>query len=148
MTTLGVPKELEPISSTGTRLGPVETALTHGLASAHDSAVRPLKPMLRYAGFEQTGSIRTYLFDHLVTGQKSTPMALSAEIPLLMKYHVSIQDGPALCLQVLSLAVSNPETVGTGGSGRELTEDDIVAYLATKPKPPESKSKREKPATI
>jgi len=102
--------------------------------------------MLRYAGFEQTGSVRTYLFDHVVIGQKSTKMVVSAEIPLFLKYHVSIQDGPALCLHVLSSAVSNLEAANPIGPSCELTEDDIIAYLASKPKPPE-KGKREKPAT-
>ena len=147
MTPPGIPKKPEPTSSPGTPLGPVETALSHGLAPVHDSAARPSKPMLRYAGFEQTGSVRTYLFDHVVVGQKSTPLVVSAEIPLFLKYHVSIQDGPALCLQVLSSAVSKLEAADTSGPSRELTEDDIVAYLASKPKPPESKNKREKPAT-
>ena len=147
MTPLGVPKELEPTRSALSPLGPVETALSAGLESAHVSAVRPSKPMLRYAGFEQTGSVRTYLFDHVVVGQKSTHMVVNAEIPLFLKYHVSIQDGPALCLQVLSLAVSKLEAADAGGPSCELTEDDVIAYLASKPKPAESKSKREKPAT-
>ena len=142
---LGASKELQPSVSAATPLGPVETVLSNALDAARDSAVRPSKPMLRYAGFEQTGSVRTYLFDHIVMGQKSTPMVVSANIPLFLKYHVSIQDGPALCLQVLSLAVSNLENTSPRGPSCELTEDDIVAYLASKPRPPE-KPKREKPA--
>ena len=147
MTPTGVPKELDHTSSTVSPLGQVEIALTSGLEPARASVAHLPKPILRYSGFEQTGNVRTYLFDHLVTGQKSTPMAVSAEIPLLMKYHVSIQDGPALCLQVLSAAVGKLEAADASEPSRELTEDDIVAYLASKPKPPESKSKREKPAT-
>jgi hypothetical protein len=95
--------------------------------------------MLRYTGFEQIGSVRTYLFNRVVIGQKSTPMVVTAEIPMFLKHHVSIQDGPALCLHVLSLESAD-------GPSRELTEDDIVAYLASKPRPVAPKGKREKPS--
>jgi len=101
--------------------------------------------MLRYTGFEQIGSVRTYLFNRVVIGQKSTPMVVTAEIPMFLKHHVSIQDGPALCLYVLSSDISKPEAASADGPSREVTEEDIVAYLATKPRPAAPKGKREKP---
>ena len=137
MTHLGESREFKPSASAASPLAPVDTALTNGLDHARASGVRQAQ-MLRYAGFEQTGSVRTYLFNRVVIGQKSTPMVVTAEIPMFLKHHVSIQDGPALCLHVLSLETAD-------GPSRELTEEDIVAYLATKPRPPAPKGKREKP---
>jgi hypothetical protein len=102
--------------------------------------------MLRYTGFEQIGSVRTYLFNHVVIGQKSTPMVVTAEIPMFLKHHVSIQDGPALCLYVLSLEMNKLDAASADGPSRELTEEDIVAYLASKPRPATPKGKREKPS--
>ena len=103
-------------------------------------------PMLRYAGFEQVGSVRSYLFDRVVVGEKTTHVVMAAEIPLFMKYRLRIQDGPALCLHVLSADIDKVEPVLATGANRELTEEDIVAYLATRPSPPQPKGKREKPS--
>ena len=116
----------------------MDADLTNGLDHVRRSAARQSQ-MLRYTGFEQIGSVRTYLFNRVVIGQKSTPMVVTAEIPMFLKYHVSIQEGPALCLHVLSLESAE-------GPSRQLTEDDIVADLAAKPRPAAPKGKRDKPA--
>jgi len=144
VTHLGESGDFKPSGSAGSPLGPVDTALTNGLDHARGPGARQSQ-MLRYTGFEQIGSVRTYLFNHVVIGQKSTPMVVTAEIPMFLKHHVSIQDGPALCLYVLSLEMNKPEAASADGPGHELTEDDIVAYLATKPRPAAPKGKREKP---
>lgn len=101
--------------------------------------------MLRYAGFEQIGSVRTYLFNRVVIGEKTTQVVMAAEMPLFMKYHLHIQDGPALCLHVLLLDIDRQETEHATNANRALTDEDIVAYLATRPAPPPPKGKREKP---
>jgi hypothetical protein len=144
VTHLGESREFKPSAAAGSPLAPVDAVLANGLDHARGSGARQAQ-MLRYAGFEQTGSVRTYLFNRVVIGQKSTPMVVTAEIPMFLKHHVSIQDGPALCLYVLTLEINKLEAASVDGPNRELTEDDIVAYLATKPQPPAPKGKREKP---
>lgn len=145
MTHLGESKDYKLSTPAASPLAHVDAAITNGLEHARGSGARQSQ-MLRYAGFEQIGSVRTYLFNRVIIGQKSTPMVVTAEIPLFLKHHVSIQDGPALCLHVLSLEMNNLEAASTDGPTRELTEEDIVAYLATKPRPVAPKGKREKPS--
>jgi hypothetical protein len=101
--------------------------------------------VLRYAGFDQSGNVRSYLFQRVVLGEKNTLVIVAAEIPLLVKHHVRIQDGPALCLHVLLLDIQSIE-LSEPVLRRALTDTDITSYLATRPQPaPSTKGKREKP---
>jgi len=101
---------------------------------------------LRYAGFDQTGNIRSYLFQRVVVGEKNRLIVVAAEIPLLVKHRVRIQDGPSLCLHVLLLEMQLIESSEPPISRRALTDTDILTYLASRPQPaPSAKGKREKP---
>lgn len=146
MTPLGSSKDFETSAFAVSPAGPVETALTDGLQKApHVSVARQSAPMLRYAGFEQVGNVRSYLFNHVVIGEKSTEVMVAVEISLFTKHHLRIQDGPALCLHVLSLDIEKEELAHAAGANHELTDQDIVAYLATRPIPAQTKGKRDKP---
>ena len=98
---------------------------------------------LRYSGFDQRDNTRYYVFQYRVEGEKSRPIVVSAEIPLLVKHHVRIQDGPDLCLRTLMLEISGFDLSQTGALQRVLTAEDLLAYLANQP-PPAVKGKREK----
>jgi hypothetical protein len=102
-------------------------------------------PVLRYAGFDQTGDIRAYLFQRVVIAEKNKLIVVAAEISLFVKHRVRIQDGPALCLHVLTLELENLELSEVAAVRRALTENDVVAYLASRPQPAPPKGKREAP---
>jgi len=94
----------------------------------------PLRlPVLRYAGFEQTDGIRSYLFQHISPGEKHRMIAVSADMSLFTQHRVRIQDGPALCLYVLKLAQDAPPSEPLSAL-RSLTNQYILGYLATLPK--------------
>ena len=108
-----------------------------------------LPAVLRYAGFDQSGNVRSYLFQRVVAGEKNRLIVVAAEIPLLVKHHVRIQDGPALCLHVLLLEMQSIELSEPPVSRRVLTETDVLTYLAGRPQPaPSTKGKREKPPSL
>jgi|SRR5713226_3851923 hypothetical protein len=110
-------------------------------------AVGP-KSTLRYSGFDQQDNTRSYVFQYMVPGEKAIPIIVSAEIPLLVKHHVRIQDGPALCLYTLMLEIHGVDFCRTAKPLRLLTAEDVLAFLASLPPPPASKGKREKRAEI
>jgi hypothetical protein len=115
-----------------------------------DAQLKPdphkLPAALRYAGFDQSGNVRSYLFQRVIVGEKNRLIVVTAEIPLLVKHHVRIQDGPALCLHVLLLELQSIELSQPPVSRRALTDTDILTYLAGRPQPaPSIKGKREKP---
>ena len=90
---------------------------------------------LRYSGFDQRDNTRSYVFQYHVPGEKARPIVVSAEIPLLVKHNVRIQDGPALCLRTLMLEISGFDLSQTGALLRVLTAEDLLAYLASRPAP-------------
>jgi hypothetical protein len=102
------------------------------------------KSTLRYSGFDQQDNTRSYVFQYIVPGEKARPIIVSAEIPLLLKHHVRIQDGPALCLYTLMLEIHGVDFCRTAKPLRLLTAEDLLAYLASQPPPPATKGKREK----
>jgi len=91
---------------------------------------------LRYYGFDQRDNTRSYVFQYRVAGEKARPIVVSAEIPMLVKHNVRIQDGPALCLRTLLLEISGLDLSQTGALRRVLTAEDLLAYLASRPAPP------------
>jgi hypothetical protein len=94
------------------------------------------KSTLRYSGFDQRDNTRHYVFQYRVSaGEKARPIVVSAEIPLLVKHHVRIQDGPELCLRTLMPEIAGFDLSQTGALRRVLRAEDLLAYLASQPAP-------------
>jgi hypothetical protein len=122
------------------------TTLTKEPQAVAEVRVGSPASVLRYSGFDQQENTRSYVFQYIVLGEKAKPIIVSAEIPLLVKHHVRIQDGPALCLYTLMLEIQSLDFSQTGIVRRLLTAQDLAAYLASQPRPAEGKGKREKRA--
>jgi len=120
------------------------STVTNDLQAVGELRAAGPKSTLRYSGFDQQGNTRSYVFQYFVPGEKARPIIISAEIPLLLKHHVRIQDGPALCLYTLMLEIHGVDFCRT--ALRLLTAEDVMAYLASQPTPPANKGKREKRA--
>lgn len=78
---------------------------------------------LRYAGFDQTQSTRSYKFDAGMPDGTIGRMIVTVELSLFLKHHVSIQEGPSLCARKLT---SDLEANVAGE--HQLSEQDIQAY--------------------
>jgi cold shock CspA family protein len=95
----------------------------------------PLSVRLRYMGFEQVGSLRSYRFDRISPGEEKKTFVVTTDLALFLKHHLRIQEGPALCLHLLS------EDMGALGPAAwpllqcQLTDRDILAHLAAQPVP-------------
>ena len=89
---------------------------------------------LRYSGFDQRDDTRNYVFQYSVPGEKAKPIVVSADISLLVKHHVRIQDGPDVCLHTLMLEIQGVFSQ-SGVPRRVLTAEDLIAYLACQPIP-------------
>jgi cold shock CspA family protein len=114
---------------------------------ATDAQVRRRPVALRYAGFDQVDDARLYLFQHIVPGEKKKLFVVSAKMSLFVKYHIRIQDGPPLCLYVLALEMDTLEPSPGEILRHELTDQDVLAYLASRPAPAAKvNGKREKQA--
>jgi hypothetical protein len=95
--------------------------------------------VFRYVGFDQAKSIRTFRFERTFTGELAEIFSVSTDLALLAKYHISLQEGPALCSRLLTLEL---DEVGAPVLERALTETDILADLAARPGPGARNHKR------
>ena len=103
---------------------------------------------IRYSGFDQRDNTRSYVFQYIVLGEKAKPIVVTVEIPLFLTHQIRIQDGPALCLHTLMLEINGLDFPPTGTLRRQLTAQDVLAYLASRPLPAVVKGKREKRADV
>jgi cold shock CspA family protein len=64
--------------------------------------LQPKKPNgpveLRFVGFEQANSIRTFHFQAIVAGKETREYSVTADVTLFGKHRIGIQEGPALWL--------------------------------------------------
>ena len=87
---------------------------------------------LRYMGFEQRGAARDYRFDQVSVGGDTIHLVVEIAMTLFTKFHVGIQDGPALCLHALNIESK------TGGvsfhllPSRALTGSDVQIFVDSK----------------
>jgi len=104
-------------------------------ASTQAAEKRRENPSLRYMGFEQTESIRAYMFEQVTPGETTRGYLVIVDLALFAKHHVGIQDGPALCLRLLM------DELAAAGEGRQpplrrsLTDQHMLAHLASRPAP-------------
>ena len=96
---------------------------------------RPQITRLRYIGFEHRGNTRAYLFEGLTPGTEKRTFAVSADLALLAKHHVGMQEGPALCLHLLAEELDAEETPALASFKYSLSDREMLAYLANRPTP-------------
>ena len=83
---------------------------------------------LQYAGFTQTGMIRTYRFKRLSHGEGPREFIVNADLDLFAKHHIGIQEGPALSLRLISLGPSSSLPASWPRS-QSLSEADLLDHL-------------------
>jgi len=87
---------------------------------------------IEYRGFTHPLSgIRRYEFHGTELKRQPLVFVLSIEIALFPKHQLSIQDGPAICLQILAKAQSDGEVGRESFQGYTITTLDVEAYAAT-----------------
>jgi hypothetical protein len=105
----------------------------------HEPARRPSKghsdvTHFQYVGFQHIGSVRAYRFNRVTQGEETRQFVVNADLALFAKYHVAIQEGPALCLHLL-LSAAVDIAGASAEPSQSLTDQDMVAHLARRPVP-------------
>lgn len=96
---------------------------------------------LRYMGFESQGDARIYRFERLSRGEDKQTFALKIDMLLFRKYHVTIQEGPALCLWLLGTELKMEAASQLQLPGA-ITDQYMSAWVATKPLPGSKSGRR------
>lgn len=101
---------------------------------------------LRYLGFEQSGGARSYRFERISAAEDKKTFLITAEMSLFLKHHIGIQEGPALCLHLLSEALGKQGPTEASSSRSWLTDTDMLAHIASRPVPPPKRGRKHPPS--
>lgn len=83
-----------------------------------------------YRGFEQINGIRKFKFAGIVEKQPQHLFCFAVDLKLLTEHRVSIQETPALCLQVLMRAAKDGVPQIDSSLDYLLGTDDMLAFTA------------------
>lgn len=87
------------------------------------------KPDLRYVGFDQEGNVRHFKFDSFVTGNESRQrFVVTVDMDLFRAHHISVQDGPELCLHKLMAELESSPDVNR----HVMSDADLLSYEQTR----------------
>jgi cold shock CspA family protein len=88
---------------------------------------------VRYLGFEQTGNVRAYKFERLSPGGEKQTATVSTDLALFLTHHIGLQDGPVLCLRLVTAELDGIDSDSRLPFQRSLTDADMLAHLASRP---------------
>jgi|SRR5438270_7201624 len=104
-----------------------------------------------YLGFSQRQNIRMYRFQSIIRPKRPAKtetkleFLLTADMALLARYHVPVQDGPTLCLKILAAASSTADTDVIEFPMRTITAEDVSAFVSARDALKAAKLVRRKP---
>lgn len=104
-----------------------------------------------YLGFSQQKNIRSYRFQSIIRPKRPSRIEtkleflLTADMALLARYHVPVQDGPTLCLKILAAASSTADADVIQFSMRAITAEDVSAFASAREALKTAKLVRRKP---
>ena len=87
---------------------------------------------LQYIGFEQMKDIREYIFHGVAHGEETKVFRVVTDLERFRRNHVSMQEGPALCLRILTIDLEAPESPQQPSLRHALTDHDMLAYLLSR----------------
>ena len=88
--------------------------------------------VVRYVGFDQANAVRTFKFERTFPGEAAELFRVTTDLALFAKHQITFQEGPALCLRLLTVELEIP---GSPLPQRDLTEEDILTHVARRPGP-------------
>lgn len=104
-----------------------------------------------YMGFHQQANLRCFRFqaiqpkERTAKTSKAIDLTLTADLSLLARYKISIQDGPTLCLQILVGALTGAEENAVAFASYAITLQDVIAYASARTANEEAKIAQRKP---
>ena len=87
---------------------------------------------LQYIGFEQVNNTREYIFHGIAHGEETKVFRVITDLELFRRNHVGMQEGPAMCLRILTTDLESPEPPQQPSLRHALTDQDMLAYLLSR----------------
>jgi hypothetical protein len=108
---------------------------------------------LVYMGFTQEAGIRCFHFQRILTQArlanvpKIVQFTLKADMSLFMEYRIPVQEGPAICLQILTDALAGFEENAIAPAAFAVTVEHLSTFASARTASEEAKTARRKQRT-
>jgi pyrroloquinoline quinone (PQQ) biosynthesis protein C len=108
---------------------------------------------LVYMGFTQEASVRCFHFQRILTQArlanlpKTVQFTLKADMALFMEYRIPVQDGPAICLQILNNALAGSEEAEVAPASFAVTTEHLSNFASARTANEEARTARRKQRT-
>jgi pyrroloquinoline quinone (PQQ) biosynthesis protein C len=105
---------------------------------------------LVYMGFTQEAGVRCFHFQRILTQArlanlpKSVQFTLKADMALFMEYRIPVQDGPAICLQILNEALTGSEENAVLPASFAVTTEHLSSFASARTATEEARAARRK----
>jgi hypothetical protein len=91
-----------------------------------------------YMGFTQNANVRSFRFQGVVARERPSKVAqnieflLTADMALLAQHRIRVQDGPTLCLKILTTAFAGEEDRALEFSTYVITREDVSLFASAR----------------
>ncbi len=106
---------------------------------------------LVYMGFTQEASFRCFHFQRILTQSrlsnlpKIAQFTLKADMSLFMQHHIPVQEGPAICLQILTDTLAGADENEVASASYAITKEHLSTFVSARTLVAEAKAARRKP---
>jgi hypothetical protein len=106
---------------------------------------------LVYMGFTQEAALRCFHFQRVLTQArlanlpKVEQFTMKADMSLFMRYRIPVQEGPALCLQILTNALEGAQEDTVFPASYAVTSEHLSTFASARTNLEEARAARRKP---
>ncbi len=109
---------------------------------------------LVYMGFTQQASLRCFRFQRVFAQARPTNLpkvmeiTMKADMALFLRYRIPVQEGPALCLQILNTELAGVEETGEPAlqpAFYAITPEHLSSFVLARTTVEEARAARRKP---
>src|SRR5579863_63909 len=106
---------------------------------------------LVYMGFTQEASLRCFHFQRVLSQArltnlpKVTEFTMKADMSLFTRFRIPVQDGPALCLQILTDELAGSDENAVLPASYAITTEHLSTFASARTSLEEARSARRKP---
>jgi hypothetical protein len=104
-----------------------------------------------YMGFTQEANIRHYHFQRVLLRARAARVSnvvrftLNADLALFAHYHIPVQEGPTICLQILSDALAESEDGTVAAATYAVTPEHLSNIAMARTKAEEARHAKRRP---
>ena len=102
-------------------------------------------------GFTQEASLRCFHFQRILSQSrlsnlpKVVQFTLRADMSLFMQHHIPVQEGPAICLRILTDNLAGSDENEVTSASYAVTKEDLSTFVSARTLVAEAKAARRKP---